>query len=243
MGNLLTQGGSRILTQSGDVLVYVPNEDVTLPDEVEMPIYLPFSVYLEFNQIATGSWKSVNSDGSISVLTGHRSSQTSDFARIAETAYDELDLNSNLIMLATPGGGVNNTRGRFGTQRNGLAVKPRFGDLPPLIYIEGFFTPTSQPTNEQLVTTTTIISGGNIYNGYSGGQRHSDIFGNLTAQAKANYNELVTEINVALANVTDMDGNNLKIYSLELNGYKHIKKSNSYNQLVARNGNGASFVS
>jgi hypothetical protein len=140
-----------------------------------------------------------------------------DLQRLGVQLYAELELVSE-ITLPIPGGGQNGLSGQFGSIVDGTGVRPQFGNNPSLLMIEGFYTASSNPSDQPALPMMLIHS-----NEVLTGPRGPRLWGNDSNYPTAAVNNeaaaLRTLLNNAAATITDDSGGHPELFRLN---YKDI---------------------
>lgn len=103
----------------------------------------------------------------ITPFRGKRQETIRNLQKIAALAYESL-IDETDLQLAIPGGGQHQNEygdlGGISGHVNGFAVKPQIGQNPAQMSISGFYNVDRDSI--QTVSSTKIIAGGTIYEGY-----------------------------------------------------------------------------
>jgi hypothetical protein len=140
-----------------------------------------------------------------------------DLQRLSTQLYDELQLVSQ-ITVPVPGGGQNQLNDQFGSIANGAGVRPQIGNNPSLLMIEGFYTATSNPS-DQPVAPITLIHSNEVLTGPRGARLWDGATGYPTAAVTSEVSTLRGLLNTAASAITDDSGEHPELFRLN---YKNV---------------------
>jgi hypothetical protein len=117
-----------------------------------------------------------------------------------------------------PEGGQNQLSAQFGSIANGMGVRPQIGNNPSLLMVEGFYTVSSNPS-DQPVGPITLIHSNEVLTGPRGARLWDGASGYPTATVTAEVSALKLALNNAAALITDDSGGHPEVFRLV---YKNI---------------------
>jgi hypothetical protein len=132
--------------------------------------------------------------------------------------YDALEL-VDAITLSVPGGSQNQLSGQFGSIANGTGVRPQIGNNPSLLMIEGFYTASSN-ASDQPAPALTLIHCNEILTGPNGPRLWGGDTEYPTAAVISEVQILSGLLNTAALDITDEFGGHPELFKLT---YKNIK--------------------
>lgn len=140
-----------------------------------------------------------------------------DLQRLSILMYTELQSVSQ-ITLPVPGGGQNQLGDQFGSIASGTGVRPQIGNNPSLLMIEGFYTASSNPS-DQPAPPLTLIHSNEVLTGPRGPRLWDGATGQPTSVVIAEVAALHTILNTAALAITDDSGGHPELFRLN---YKNI---------------------
>jgi hypothetical protein len=140
-----------------------------------------------------------------------------DLQRLGIQLYGELKLVPQITM-PEPEGGQNQLSEKFGSIANGMGVRPQIGNNPSLLMVEGFYTVSSNPS-DQPVGPITLIHSNEVLTGPRGARLWDGASGYPTATVVAEVKALHTALDTAASTITDDSGNHPEVFRLV---YKNI---------------------
>jgi hypothetical protein len=140
-----------------------------------------------------------------------------DLQHLGIQLYGELKLVSQITM-PEPEGGQNQLSEQFGSIANGMGVRPQIGNNPSLLMIEGFYTISSNPS-DQPAPALTLIHCNEVLTGPRGPRLWDGATGYPTTAVVAEVKALRLALDTAASTITDDSGNHPEVFRLI---YKNI---------------------